>query len=387
MTTKTAPGRKTLVLPSREASRIQTGDPEPQFDLAVFIARTQPPTTAHIQCVRRALQAGRRVVLLSGSSFQARSPRNFLYFSERAALIRGALEPEENERTDILPLPDCYSDTQWQIQVRKAVRDTALARGFGTRARICLVGHAKDATSYYLNMFPGWSSVETGGFNDISATTMRAPYLADGGIGAHEAVDRHASMLPANVQAFLHEFAHSAGFAWLMSEMDWQRQNRIAVAGVRYQPPIVTTEAVVVQSGHVLLARRIKRPGMDLFCLPSDLLREESFRQGALRVLVKDYRLMVTSTRNEAMAASLLGDKMGPTVVFDHPYRSERGHVVSGCHLVQLRGDRRGLAPLGEGTESQKPEWVPIDEVNPELMFEDRYHLMNQMLSHIRQDG
>jgi bifunctional NMN adenylyltransferase/nudix hydrolase len=359
------------------------------WDMAVFIGRTQPPTVAHIECIRRALGSGRHAVMLSGSAFQARSQRNMLFFSERAALLRGALTAAENERLDIVPLPDCYSDKQWQLQVRRCVREICMARGFGTRARICLVGHAKDASSYYLNMFPGWDAVETGGFNDISATPAREDFLGREGDEAHAAVARWAHILPENVQAFLHEFADSEGYAWLMGEIEWERQHRTRQAAQvsasdprhAWQPsPIVTTETVVFQSGHVLLARRLKRPGLGLLSLPGDLLRTETFVDGALRVLVDEHRLMVQPTRKPEMARSLLADKMGATVVFDHPYRSSRGHLVTGCHLLELRADKRGLAPIGPGSQTEQPLWMAVDEVNPEEMFEDRFHLMNHML-------
>lgn len=377
-------------------------------NIGAFIARTEPPTIAHIENVRTTLRVAKRGVLLSGSAFQARTPRNPLLFHERAELIRGALSDAENARLDIVPVPDSYNDEDWKTRVRKAVRDTAMAHGFGPCADTCLVGHSKDQSSYYLSMFPDWSSVEVGNIGGISATPIRDAYFADPIAGLAE----NAHLMPHNVVVFLRQFALTPDYAWLVEECEWYRRNRARFesveipasirdklsntdyaaikarfGGLVHPPAIVETNAVVVQSGHVLLVERLKRPGLGLVALPGDILRRETFLDGILRVLVDDLRLLVADTRKPDAAKNLLEGKLQAEEVFDHPHRSDRGHLLSRTHLFVLKDSRNGLPPLGTGTSFQRPFWCPIEAIDLESMYEDSAHVVDRMLSLTRKRG
>src|SRR6218665_3224893 len=98
-------------------------------DTAIYIGRFQPVHNGHRVLLQRALASARQVIVVLGSAWQARSPKNPLTWQVR----------------------DYYNQAVWVQAVHRAVAPFT-AGG----ARIGLVGHFKDATSSYLSAFPGW---------------------------------------------------------------------------------------------------------------------------------------------------------------------------------------------------------------------------------------
>jgi bifunctional NMN adenylyltransferase/nudix hydrolase len=61
-----------------------------------------------------------------------------------------------------------------------------------------------------------------------------------------------------------------------------------------FPPTFVTVDAVVVQSGHVLLVKRKAMPGAGLWALPGGFLnQEETLLDGAIRELKEETKIKV----------------------------------------------------------------------------------------------
>ena len=128
------------------------------YDTAILIGRFQPVHNGHLALLRDALAAAPQVVVVLGSAHAARSPRNPFTWQERAALLREALPEADRARVHILPVRDYFDEPRWAHAVQIGVQDLLAQQG-GTapeRAKICLIGHFKDASSGYLRSFPGW---------------------------------------------------------------------------------------------------------------------------------------------------------------------------------------------------------------------------------------
>jgi bifunctional NMN adenylyltransferase/nudix hydrolase len=152
-------------------------------DLGVYFGRLCPVTKAHAACIRKMLAVSRRGIMNIGSAYQSRSPRVPFFFSEREAMVRGALSPEENARLDVVALPDSYNNAVWKTNARSRVADIAAREGLGRNADIVLVGHSKDQSSYYLKMFRSEERRELpGNFGDRRAgQVLRSPGSSDRG--------------------------------------------------------------------------------------------------------------------------------------------------------------------------------------------------------------
>ena len=138
-----------------------------------------------------------------------------------------------------------------------------------------------------------------------------------------------------------------------------------------YPPTFVTTDAVVVQSGHILLIQRKAAPGKGLWALPGGFLNpRELIVDGILRELHEETKLKVPKP--------VLRGSITKREVFDDPGRSERGRIITHAALIQLPP---GELPSVKGSDdARKAKWMPIADLREDVMFEDHYHIINHML-------
>ncbi len=138
--------------------------------------------------IRQALDQVGRLIVLVGSANVARDPRNPFTFDERAAMLRAAFRHEiAEERLIVEPLDDhLYSDTAWVTEVQRRVNriilDVGNGHGFGSHGladfRVALTGYGKDASSYYLRLFPEWDNIQIDSqYGTFSSTDVRRRYF------------------------------------------------------------------------------------------------------------------------------------------------------------------------------------------------------------------
>ena len=149
------------------------------FELLVFIGRFQPFHLGHLSVVEYALERSNHLLILCGEgplSFNIYGPS----FTKK--LIVESLTSEQKERVQISFIKDVcdlgssrYSDprpdnNKWVESVLQRV-DEAF---FNYRnQKIGLIGHQKDDSSYYLDLFPDWESVRSPNFKSLNATDIR----------------------------------------------------------------------------------------------------------------------------------------------------------------------------------------------------------------------
>ena len=131
-----------------------------RFDALVFIGRFQPPHRGHLNVLKSALSRAERVCVLIGSTDKPRTIKDPFSFDERRQMLASLFDASERDRVTIAPLQDStYNDGDWV----RWVHAVASALGDIAQRKVGLIGHEKDATSYYLRMFPQW----------VSSTSMR----------------------------------------------------------------------------------------------------------------------------------------------------------------------------------------------------------------------
>jgi bifunctional NMN adenylyltransferase/nudix hydrolase len=143
-----------------------------RFDYLVFIGRFQPFHLAHMQTIQIALQQSQKVIIALGSAQAERSIKNPFLAQEREQMILSNFSQEDQQRIVFVHVVDVYDDQKWV----KLVKDL-VAANTPAQANIGLIGHFKDDSSYYLQLFPDWTLVELESLkNSISATPMREAY-------------------------------------------------------------------------------------------------------------------------------------------------------------------------------------------------------------------
>ena len=140
------------------------------YDYIIYIGRFQPFHNGHHFIIQQACQMSKKVMIFCGSSSEIRTLKNPFTYTERKTFILNSFNIEIQKKLYILPLYDYQCDNVW-IQsidhtVQKIVRKNK-------KIKIGLIGHMKDSTSYYLQLFKNWSLIITKNFNNINATYIR----------------------------------------------------------------------------------------------------------------------------------------------------------------------------------------------------------------------
>ncbi|MBK6756160.1 MAG: bifunctional nicotinamide-nucleotide adenylyltransferase/Nudix hydroxylase [Moraxellaceae bacterium] len=334
------------------------------FDFLVFIGRFQPFHIGHERVLQQALAQSAQVIVLIGSAKQARNTRNPFTIEERTQMILGCLTPDEATRVHCRPLNDClYNDGLWVKTVQEAVQAVVTQHGTSASPRIGLIGHQKDQSSYYLRLFPQWSSVDVESHQCLSATPLRDAYLLG------QTPD--AALLPQSTQQFLRDFVSHEQYKNLASEAVFIAQYKKAWSVAPYTPTFVTTDAIVVQSGHILLVERKARPGKGLFALPGGFVdQQETVIAACIRELREETRLKVPEP---VLYGSLKGQR-----VFDDPYRSARGRTITHAFMFELKPEL-SLPKVKGGDDAKSAFWLPLSALQPEQLFEDHFHIIRAM--------
>lgn len=344
------------------------------FDFTVFIGRFQPFHAGHLKVVAEGLQQADKLILLIGSAWQPRNTRNPWSHQEREEMIRACLSEAENARLLCLPLMDApYNDEIWVRNVQATVNGLVTAHHTAPHrpARIALVGHRKDQTGFYLNLFPQWHSISIANHRAISATPLREDYF----IGDAEHLVNGlvaADILPKNIASYLLDFAGSDGYAQVRDEILFVQKYQAAWQAAPYAPTFVTVDSIVIQSGHVLLIQRKANPGKGLWALPGGFLdRGERLLDACIRELREETKLKVPTP--------ILKGSIKRQAVYDDPHRSARGRTLTHAFYIELEPNAE--LPKVKGSDDAKhARWIPLGELDPQQMFEDHYFIIQDML-------
>ncbi len=348
------------------------------FDFLVFIGRFQPFHSGHLAVLREALGQSEHVILLCGSARQPRTTRNPWSFNDIEAMVRGSLEEPEAQRVILSPLlDDPYNEDRWLRRVQSIVRDSIKASIGDRVARVGLVGLSEDGDRYYPRRFPQWIPVGIDSDNKVRGTAirealfgMRAAPTPSG--AAYLASPEAHSALPAAVRHQLVDYCATETYTLIREEAEFVARYRSAWAEAPYPPVFVTVDAVVVQSGHILLVERRAQPGKGLWALPGGFLRgDETLEAACVRELRGETRLKVP--------APVLRGSIRARQVFDWPYRSLRGRTITHVFQFELEPNTE-LPKVRGGDDARRAFWAPLADLGPERMYEDHYAIIQAMI-------
>lgn len=373
-----APGAPGAASPDRRTAK--------PYDILVFVGRFQIFHEGHKRVVDRALELSEHVVMLFGSANAAPSIRDPFSFGERTDMV-ARVYPGQRDRLIFRPLNDTmYNDTAWVFRVQEIVKQ--VLDGFpenpphntlhGLRdIRIGLIGCSKDRSSYYLKLFPTWKSEEVEFLDPINATDLRALIFRDTPerIGDMHLGDRALSdgVLPGSVIDDLEAYRATGAFRHLVDEQAFIQRYRSQFEDYPYPPTFVTVDAVVIQSGHILMIRRKGRPGKGQLALPGGFVgQQETLEEAMLRELREETRLKVPTPVIKGSIRSVR--------TFDDPHRSQRGRTLTTAFLVQL-ADQAALPRIKAGSDARDAIWLPLADLDPHECFEDHFHIVQALVA------
>lgn len=384
------------------------------YDVLTFIGRFQPFHNGHKAVVDAALKRAKKVAIVIGSDQQPRSARNPFTTKERIEMI-SSVYPEEvtQNRIQFCPQVDhTYNMDRWIGGIQSSAMAVSQTPFNPDPVNMGLIGHSKDASSFYLKSFPTWDSVEVDNVDGVSATDIRNAFFANDLLSVEH-------LMPQKVRAFLYRWRDMPNpeavgpqddtiwtpeYKAVRAEQNflvdykkqfirptdaqieqwlWETQPSLDDAQLvkdfadkfcpKYPPVFYTADAVVVQSGHVLLVKRGAMPGKDLWALPGGFVNEhEMTRPAAIRELREETRL--------AVPGPVLDGSIRMWRVFDDPYRSQRGRTITTAYKFELAPMSTGLPKVKGSDDAAKAQWVPLSQLRREAMFEDHYDIIETMV-------
>ncbi len=341
-----------------------------KYDAIVFIGRFQPFHNAHLEIVKRAYDLTDFLVLIVGSQYQPVSYKNPFqgtnssfgysgsYFDSLGDSIKSVLTNDTQEYI-ICGQDDTYGDHIWCENVQKKVKDVAsFAKNIG------IIGCNKDESSYYLTMFPQWDLIEVPLEQNLSATQIRELYFVD-----DPNMNFIQNVVPSDILKYLNRMKHSEWHNHVVNERGFVEKYKSQYSALPYPPIFATVDAVVFQSGHVLMVRRNAYPGKGLIALPGgfvDANNDVSIEDAMIRELREETGLKVPSP--------VLRGSIKQTKVFDSIHRSSRGRTITHAYNIVLPDGE--LPRVRGGSDADKAFWIPLADVDSCQCFEDHYRII-----------
>lgn len=339
------------------------------YDLVINIGRFEPMHNGHIANFKHAFKMGHNVLTILGSKDQPRTPKNPFTISERSEMIK-AVFPSMIIRG---ALDYLYNNNQWITQINEIVTEEILKLGL-VNPKIAIMGYEKDDSSWYLNAFPQWKFVSIGGYCEvggaiIDATQIRRLYFGE-----------HFGFLKGVVHDFTHEylmtFSKTEAFLDMQKEQEFYDKYKKQWDFAPYPVQFNTTDAVVIQGGHVLLIQRKAYPGKGLWALPGGFINpNETSLDAVIRELKEETKIKLPE---KILRKSITYEKL-----FDHPDRSLRGRTFTMAYLMELESGDGELPKVKGSDDAEVAKWFTENEVMKmsDQLFDDHFSIISHMFS------
>jgi len=313
-------------------------------DVTVYIGRFNPFHKGHEFVLKHAIKTSKLVILLLGSAGLARSLKNPFTFAERHEMISRWLATQgvpAGTQVVIAPLRDyAYNNHKWIRNVQRTVKGI-ISEVNPTLKDIYVTGSDRDESTWYLKAFPQWKlnlvSAYRGDLSgDLNATQIRE--LLFSSTISPELAASMASMMPRSTYNFLMEFIGSPDHTRLQQWYEQNKAYRDAWSVAPYAPIFTTVDAVIVQSGHILVVERGAEPGRGLWALPGGFLNQrERLKDGAVRETMEETGILLAEgKRAKDITQAMLKGAIIDMEVFDDPDRSMRGRTITHAYLFRL---------------------------------------------------
>lgn len=339
------------------------------LEAVVYVGRFEPLHNGHLETAKQALARGKEVVIVIGSADRPRTPKNPFTVAERIAMWQAAIKADLGEaalaRFHFLPMRDFFDDERWAAAVEKQVTELAGENGIG-RNDIGLIGHFKDASSYYLKLFKNWQLIEMDNHAGLNSSAIRAIWYQRG-----DGLDE--SQLPQPVVEMMASLRNSPWFEDIRDEYVKVEQEKAKWGKTPYPLQHVTADAVVRCAGRVLLIRRKGIPGKGLLALPGGFVDPRE------RTLTASLRELAEET-NIGLSPEYLKSRLKDKELFDHPDRSSRGRTFSMAYFYDL--DLDDCPEVRAGDDAGEAMWVPISSLDARRaeMFEDHFEILERFI-------
>lgn len=335
-----------------------------KYDIVVYIGRFQPLHNGHVNIIQQISQIANEVIVIVGSKSNPVTVKNPFTYDERKEMIEKSTHVQYMK---IYGVEDyTYDDYRWIAEITDIVNNESCSKYDPNKnTKIAIAGFNKDDSSSYLKYFPQWDLIEQLPYkeygNMINATDIRTEFYKNN-------LHYLNGIIPAISFRYLQEMGDGKKY-YLINEY-----NEIIRTQETYGlGNFITTDAIVVQSGHILLIKR-KESGVDLWAMVGGFLElNETLDHCVIRELREETRLKVP----EKVLMGSIKEKR----LFDKPDRDLRGRIITQVYLFEL-DDALPLPKVKGHDDAKEAKWIPIgDFYNMRSeMYSDHFHIIEKML-------
>jgi bifunctional NMN adenylyltransferase/nudix hydrolase len=353
--------------------------------VGVAIGSFQPITAPQFESVVvPAVEENDITVVILGSSFKPRTPRNPFDMGMREAMISATIKAYFNSsEVYFAGVRDyLYNNTQWLCDVQSAVSDVLKEIEIAPEnAEITLYGAALRGDKSFYRSFPRWRTqvlpLEGGELADLRVRNFIYEEILRINDGDEHPfrTDTWREEVPGPAIDLIESWI-SSEVAGLIVDEDAYIKNYIAATQTgRYYNIHQTVDNVVIHKGLILLGIRGARPGKGSLALPGGFLKHDlTAVAGAMKELREETRLrpntgwLVDSDR------------------FDHPDRSERGRTITEAFLWQIP-DHINLPTVKGSSDLKRAGWYELSDVKNNRigeLFEDHLDIIESMTARLK---
>lgn len=338
------------------------------LDVAVYIGRFQPFHKGHLSVVVAALKEAKHLIIAIGGKGEPRSLRSPFTFEERRDTILSILSEYPN--ISVIGLEDhTYNNTKWVEATQKAVnKQITSSVGWTDRSKkIGVMVNAYDNSEEYSDLFPQWVNVPIKETLSVRASSVREMFLWG------EQTTTYDSVLPRQSFRLVENFTYSKEYKELLEEASYVHSYMSVYGGIPYPPIFQTVDAVVVQSGHILLVTRKGPLGKGKLALPGGYLEgNDTLEKGMIKELKEETRINLPE-------AVILGS-VKKVRTFDSPYRSQLARMITTAYYIELNPMPKLPRVLGDD-DAEKAQWYPLSELKRGNMHDDHFHIIQKLIA------
>lgn len=347
-----------------------------RFKRAILIGRFQPTHNGHLANFLQGFDIADEVIVLLGSAYQPRTPKNPFTHLERAEMITQSIEAARPGAVfHIRAIEDFkYSNNAWISEVQRIVKSITVDIN---DKDIAILGYDKDDSSWYNHAFPEWTFVELKGFVEFGSKPIDATKVRELFFEGH--LDFMRSAVPEPVFKYMQRWAKTSAYEQMVEEYLFYKDYHKKWEHAPFVPIFQTTDAVVIQGGHILLIERGHAPGKGLWALPGGFLNpRETIEDCVVRELIEETKIKVPEI---VLRKSITYHK-----VFDHPDRDLRGRTITQAFLFELTGGDGTLPRVKGADDAKKAKWFKLSEVEQmgEMIYADHKHIIQTLVARSR---
>jgi bifunctional NMN adenylyltransferase/nudix hydrolase len=185
------------------------------------------------------------------------------------------------------------------------------------------------------------------------------------------------TLVPKSTYDFLEQYKDTPEFQRICDERMEIKNYKRSWASAPYAPMFITTDAVVVCKGHVLMVQRDVSPGEGTWAMPGGFLeQDETIKDGIFRELMEETKI--------DLPPAILHNSLTNVQVFDDPKRSLRGRTVTHAGLIELKNIKEFLPKVKGSDDARKARWLTFDAIrylsDTNMIFEDHFHIIETLL-------